>query len=72
MTIQQQFRIHLDLDWRTDPVIDCTISGENLEELITKARAYAASLAEFTHADRVKEINLLNGHEILGFLHIPV
>lgn len=72
MTIQQQFRIHLDLEWRPDPVIDCVISGENMEDLITKVKDYAGELVAYTHAVGIKEINLLNGHEILGFLKIPL
>lgn len=72
MAIQQQFRIHLDLDWRADPVIDCILTGETLEELITKAKNYAGELAAYTGATGIKSINLVNGHEILGFFKIPI
>lgn len=72
MTIQQQFRITLDIEYQKDPVVECIIEGGDLEDVIAKAKDYAGELSAYTHARGIKEVNLVNGHEILGFIHIPL
>lgn len=72
MALHQQFRIHLDLAWRTDPVIDCFIEAESLEDMLTKVKTYAGELAAYTGAAGIKSIDLVNGHEVLGFFKIPI
>lgn len=39
--IHQEFRITLDLEYHTDPVVECLIEGASIEELITNAKTYA-------------------------------
>lgn len=69
--IYQRFRISLDLDWHTDPVVECEIRGDNLQDVLNGAKQYGAELAAFT-GGRVKKVDLVNGHEILGFIKIPL
>lgn len=69
--VHLRFRIHLDKDWHTDPVIDVDIGGDSLQEVITTVKAVAGELAAYAGAG-VKKIDLVNGHEILGFIKIPI
>lgn len=71
MSVSQAFRITLDLEWQADPVVDCTIEAESFSELIDTAKSYASDLAQNT-GGRVKRVDLLNGHSILGFIKIPI
>lgn len=70
--IYQDFRITLDIELASDPVIDCQLRGNDLNDLITQAKAYATALANYTNARGVEKIELLSGHKILGFIKIPI
>ena len=72
MTLQQEFRIILDLDFHTDPAINVIVTGDNLDQLINKAKGYASDLVAFTGARGVRSVDLVNGHTILGFIKIPI
>ena len=72
MTLHQEFRIILDLDFHTDPAINVVVEGNSLQELITNAKTYASDLAAFTGARGVRSVDLVNGHSILGFIKIPI
>ena len=69
--VHQDFRITLDLEWQADPVVDCTIEAESFSELLNAAKDYASDLAQQT-GGRVKRVDLLNGHSVLGFIKIPI
>lgn len=66
------FNIHLDKEFHTDPVVQVSVSGASLQEIITTVKNVAAELSAFAGAAGVKKIDLVNGHEILGFIKIPL
>jgi hypothetical protein len=72
MSLHQEFRIVLDLDWQADPAINVVVEGEDLGELIDSAKDYARDLAELTHARGVRSVDLVNGHTVLGFIKFPI
>lgn len=70
--LHQEFRITLDLEFHTDPAINVIVEGNNLQELINNAKTYASELAAYTGAAGVRNVDLVNGHTILGFIKIPI
>jgi hypothetical protein len=70
--VNLRVRIHLDKEWRTDPVVEADVSGATLQEVITTAKNLGSELAAYAGAAGVKKIDLVNGHEVLGFIEIPI
>jgi len=70
--LQQEFRVTLDAEFQTDPVVQFVAEGSSLQELINSAKAYGSELAAYTGARGVKKVDLVNGHTILGFVNIPI
>jgi hypothetical protein len=70
--LHQEFRVTLDAEFQTDPVVQFVAEGANLQELINNAKQYGSELAAYTGARGVKKVDLVNGHTVLGFINIPV
>ena len=70
--VHLRVKIHLHKEWYTDPMVEADIGGKNLDEIIATAKQLGDDLVKVSNSHGVKKIDIVNGHEILGFIDIPI